>query len=84
MKPKYHLNRELRNKFFSNLHDFDKISDLKVCRDPKDDKFINCAIDAKAIYIVSVNNDLLTIKNFEGIEIVTARKFYARYLNQKT
>ena len=53
---------------------------LKICRDPDDDKFINCAIDAKAIYIVSGDNDLLTIKNFAGIEIVTAREFYDKYL----
>ena len=77
--PKYHLNEELREKFFSNLHKFEMKSDLKVCRDVKDDKFINCAIDAKAIYIVSGDNDLLTIKNFAGIEIVTAREFYERY-----
>ena len=80
LKPKYHLNRELRKKFFSNLHSFKTKSDLKVCRDPKDDKFINCAIDSKAIYIVSGDNDLLTLKNFAGIEIVTAREFYDRYL----
>ena len=80
LKPKYHLDKELRKKFFSNLHNFEKVSDLKISRDPKDDKFINCAIDAKAIYIVSGDNDLLTIKNFAGIEIVTAREFYDKYL----
>ena len=31
-------------------------------------------------YIVSGDNDLLTIKNFAGIEIVTAREFYEKYL----
>ena len=77
--PKYHLNEELREKFFSNLHSFEKVSDLKICRDHDDDKFINCAIDAKAIYIVSGDSDLLTIKNFAGIEIVTAREFYEKY-----
>ena len=81
LKPKYRLDRELRKKFFSNLHSFEIKSDLQVCRDPKDDKFLNCAIDAKAIYIVSGDNDLLTIKNFEGIEIVTAREFYDKYLS---
>ena len=81
LKPKYKLDRELRKKFFSNLHSFEIKSDLQVCRDPKDDKFLNCAIDAKAIYIVSGDNDLLTIKNFEGIEIVTAREFYDKYLS---
>lgn len=51
--PKYNLNEELRKKFFSTLQSFEIVSDLKICRDPDDDKFLNCAIDAKAIYIVS-------------------------------
>ena len=76
INPKYKLNRELNERFFRSLQSFEKKSDLKVSRDQKDDKFINCAIDAKAIYIVSGDNDLLTIKNFAGIEIVTAREFY--------
>ena len=79
-KAKYVLDKELRENFFSNLQKFEIKSDLKVCRDHDDDKFINCAIDAKAIYIVSGDNDLLTIKNFSGIEIVTAREFYDKYL----
>ena len=79
--PKYNLNEKIREKFFSSLKSFEIKSDLKICRDPDDDKFINCAIDAKAIYIVSGDNDLLTIKNFAGIEIVTAREFYDKYLS---
>ena len=75
------LNERLSEKFFSNLQSFEIQSNLKVCRDPKDDKFINCAIDAKAIYIVSGDNDLLTLKNFAGVEIVTAREFYEKYLS---
>ena len=79
-QAKYIINDELRKKFFSNLQSFEMKSDLKVCRDPDDDKFINCAIDAKAIYIVSGDNDLLTLKNFAGIEIVTARELYDKYI----
>ena len=82
---KYRLDKDLREKFFKNLHSFKSVSDLKICRDPKDDKFINCAIDAKAVYIVSGDNDLLTLKNVAGIEIVTAREFYDKYSkNSKT
>lgn len=80
LQKKKVLNEKLSEKFFKDLYNFEKVSDLKICRDPKDDKFINCAIDAKAIYIVSGDNDLLTIKNFAGIEIVTAREFYDKYL----
>ena len=74
------MNEELREKFFNSLQSFEMKSDLKIYRDPDDDKFINCAIDAKAIYIVSGDNDLLTIKNFAEIEIVTAREFYEKFL----
>ena len=56
--PKYHLNEVLHEKFFNSVQSFEMISDIKICRDPDDDKFINCAIDAKAIYIVSGDNDL--------------------------
>ena len=75
------LDEVLYEKFLQDVRFFESVSDLKICRDPDDDKFLNCAIDAKAIYIVSGDNDLLTIKNFEGIEIVTAREFYDKYLS---
>lgn len=74
------LDEELYERFLGETKFFERKSDLKICRDPDDDKFINCAIDAKAIYIVSGDNDLLDIKNFAGIEIVTAREFYEKYL----
>ncbi|MBI2415465.1 MAG: putative toxin-antitoxin system toxin component, PIN family, partial [Candidatus Kerfeldbacteria bacterium] len=37
---------------------------LKICRDPLDDMFINCALLGKADYIVSGDNDLLVLKHF--------------------
>ena len=78
------LDEKLYTKFLSKVSIFEIKSDLKVCRDPDDDKFINCAIDAKAIYIVSGDNDLLTLKNFAGVEIVTAREFYEKYIKTST
>ena len=74
------FNEKFFNDFVDKVQSFEMKSDLKICRDPDDDKFINCAIDAKAIYIVSGDNDLLTVKNFAGIEIVTAREFYEKFL----
>ena len=53
----------------------DAISDVKVCRDPNDDKFINCAIDSKAYYIVSGDKDLLTLEKYDNIEIITVGQF---------
>lgn len=53
-----------------------KETDIKVCRDPDDDKFISCAIDAKCLYIISGDKDLLTIRQYEGIRIMTVAEFF--------
>lgn len=46
-----------------------------VGRDIKDDKFLACAVEAKADYIVTGDEDLLVLKVYEGVKIVTPREF---------
>ena len=46
---------------------------ISVSRDPDDDKFIECAVYARALYIVSGDKDLLDIHDYEGIQIITAK-----------
>ena len=48
---------------------------LAVCRDPNDDKFFECAVEGGARYIVSQDNDILAIGEYEGIETVSASQF---------
>jgi putative PIN family toxin of toxin-antitoxin system len=48
---------------------------IDVCRDPDDNKFIECAIDSKCYYVISGDKDLLTVKEYDGIEIVTVAEF---------
>lgn len=43
-------------------------------RDPDDVHVLSCAVDAGADAIVTGDNDLLTMENFEGIPILTARQ----------
>ena len=50
-------------------------SEITICRDPDDDKFISCAIDAECRYIVSGDDDLLSIKSVEDILICTPSEF---------
>ncbi|MDD7326450.1 MAG: putative toxin-antitoxin system toxin component, PIN family [Lachnospiraceae bacterium] len=52
-----------------------------MCRDPDDNKFLECAVDAKAIYIVSGDKDLLTLEKYDNVEIITAREFCDRYIS---
>ena len=46
-----------------------------VCRDPDDDAILACALDARADYLVTGDEDLLEMKVFKGIQIVTPRDF---------
>lgn len=53
---------------------------VQICRDPDDNKFLECAKDAHALYIVSGDKDLLDIGIYEEIEILTAKEFCDKYL----
>ena len=55
-------------------------SKIDISRDPDDNKFIECAVDSNSIYIVSGDDDLLSIKNYHNIEIITAKEFCERHL----
>jgi len=47
---------------------------LSVCRDPKDDKFFECAVEGRTDVIVSEDSDILDV-SLPGIRTVTAREF---------
>jgi putative PIN family toxin of toxin-antitoxin system len=48
---------------------------LCVCRDPNDDKFFECALEAGAKYIVNEDRDILDVGLYEGVSTVTADQF---------
>ena len=47
---------------------------VKVCRDEKDNKFLECAESVKADYVISGDEDLLSLKEYKGIPIVRTWK----------
>jgi putative PIN family toxin of toxin-antitoxin system len=48
---------------------------IAVCRDPKDDKFLELAVSGSARCIISGDDDLLALHPFRGIAIVTVDDF---------
>lgn len=48
---------------------------VKVCRDPNDDKFFACAAAGKADYIVTEDEDILAIAEYQGARTVRAAAF---------
>jgi putative PIN family toxin of toxin-antitoxin system len=51
---------------------------IDVCRDPKDNRFLEAAIEGDADIIVSGDKDLLDMADFETIPIVSTAEFLAR------
>jgi putative PIN family toxin of toxin-antitoxin system len=75
-----HLNLEILSPLVGALEIIESVSNIQASRDPDDDKFINCAKDAHALYIVSGDKDLLVLQQYDNIQIITAKEFCERYL----
>jgi uncharacterized protein len=48
---------------------------VDVCRDPKDNMFLECAALAKAEYIIAGDKDLLILGTFRGTRIITPNEY---------
>jgi putative PIN family toxin of toxin-antitoxin system len=46
-----------------------------ICRDPMDDKILAAAVEHKADYIITGDKDILELKKYKGIIMVTASDF---------
>ena len=51
------------------------IEKVQECRDPKDDKILELALNGQAEYIVTGDKDLLVLHPFRNVKIVTAEEF---------
>ena len=48
---------------------------IKACRDPNDDYLLEIAVEAKATFLVSGDDDLLELDPFRSVRIVNYRDF---------
>lgn len=48
---------------------------IDICRDPKDNMFLELAWEGRADYLITGDKDLLTLKSFKGTLIVTPKEF---------
>ena len=75
-----HTNKEDRRLFIEVLLDIGiftsgKVPLQKISRDAKDDKFLACAYEAKADYLVTGDKDLLVLKQYKRTKIIKPGDF---------
>jgi len=51
------------------------ITKINLCRDPKDNKFLELAVNGKADYLISGDRDLLILNPFQEISILSPQAF---------
>ncbi len=67
------LHTVLHIEYFSES--VDVTSSFNECRDATDNKFLNCAVDGAANFIISKDKDLLVLSPFQGIPILDDKQF---------
>jgi len=74
-----YLTSEERKKFLEAFIDqailVDVTENFQECRDPKDNKILELALNGKANYIISGDRDLLILHPFRDVCVITADDF---------
>jgi uncharacterized protein len=74
---------EERNIFLFKLANESQSIEIKqevnACRDAKDDKFLELAVNGNADIIITGDADLLILNPFQEIEIITPEIFVSRF-----
>lgn len=52
------------------------VSQVQFCRDPKDDKFIDLALNGKASHLITGDNDLIVLHPIENTSVINPRTFW--------
>ena len=74
-----YLSREKRLYFLSEMRELSEFVTINrtfsLCRDPRDDKFLDLASCGNADYLVTGDEDLLALHPFEGVSILSPASF---------
>ena len=85
-RPKFDVNHRQIVHFLDSIEEISYGINLMgmiqgVCRDSDDDKILECAVLGKVDFIISGDNDLLSLKEFQGIPILAASEYIDRMGN---
>lgn len=67
------------NELFSQITMVQNRHQIHVVRDPEDNKILESAVESGAEFLVTRDNDLLSLEKFEQVSIVTPAEFWNKY-----
>jgi uncharacterized protein len=53
----------------------------RICRDSDDDNILKCALESKSDYLVTGDDDLLTLKTYGKTKIIKPRQFESLFID---
>lgn len=77
--PEYE--REI-NDFFSQVNYVINRHNVHIVRDEEDNKILESAVEAGAEFLVTSDNDLLTLEKYKGVKIVNPTEFWVKYKDE--
>jgi uncharacterized protein len=75
--PRFALSKdEIHMIIYKEVLPFFEVVEIKkrvkgICKDPDDDKFLSCALSAKAKFIVSGDKDLRRLQTYKSVRIIS-------------
>lgn len=70
--------KKIKNLLINNSRKVIPKQKVKLCRDPKDNQFLELCMAASADYLITGDKDLLSLKKFELTQIVTPKQFLVK------
>ena len=80
-RPKFdkYSSKQVRNEFLNDflavVENVEIVQKITACRDRKDDKFLELAVNGKADYIITGDQDLLVLNPFQDIAIISVSDY---------
>ncbi|MCX6797154.1 MAG: putative toxin-antitoxin system toxin component, PIN family [Candidatus Doudnabacteria bacterium] len=70
------------NNFFAQINWVINRRQINIVSDPQDNKILESAVEAKADYLITSDNDLLKLVKYQNIKIATPAEFWNQYKDE--
>lgn len=70
------------NDLLSQINQVVNRHQINIVRDPEDNKILESAVESGAEYLITRDDDLLSLGNFQNVQIVNPSQFWVRYKDE--